>query len=495
MKYLLGYDIGSSSVKAALLEAATGKPVGSVFSPASEMQIASPQTGFAEQEPELWWTELINATKKLKQQYSFKPDEIIAIGIAYQMHGLVCIDKQQRPLRPSIIWCDSRAVDIGNKAFKDLGEAFCLQHLLNSPGNFTASKLKWVKENEPGLYVQIDKVMLPGDYIALKLTGEATTTVSGLSEGIFWDFSNGRVSKELLRYFSIDEKILPPLVPTFGEQGRLHKEAAGQLGLSAGIPVSYRAGDQPNNAFSLNVLEPGEIAATAGTSGVIYGISDQTAYDELSRVNTFAHVNHTDADPRHGILLCVNGTGILNSWLRKNFFAAKSYEAINMGAANAAIGAGGLQFYPFGNGAERILQNKNIGAHLQGLDLNRHQWEDVARAAQEGIVFALQYGAEIMQQMGLHLTTIRAGYANMFLSDVFAATFANISNCSVELYNTDGAMGAARGAGVGAGYYDDFASCFTGMQVIRCIEPQQQAQQQVAAAYQNWKTGLSHLIQ
>jgi len=495
MKYLLGYDIGSSSVKAALLEAATGKPVGTVFSPASEMQIASPRTGFAEQDPELWWSELINATKKLKQQFSFQPDEIIAIGISYQMHGLVCVDKNLKSLRPSIIWCDSRAVDIGNKAFKELGESFCLQHLLNSPGNFTASKLRWVKENEPAIYEQIYKVMLPGDYIGLMLTGEATTTVSGLSEGIFWDFSNGRISKELLDYYSIDEKLLSRLVPTFGEQGRLHKEAAGILGLSAGIPVSYRAGDQPNNAFSLNVLEPGEIAATAGTSGVIYGVSDRADYDEQSRVNSFVHVNHTDEDPRYGILLCVNGTGILNSWLRKNFLAALSYEAINAGAAKAEVGSGGLRFYPFGNGAERILANKNMGGHLQGLDFNRHQWEEVARAAQEGIVFALHYGAEIMQKMGVQLTTIRAGYANMFLSDVFAATFANISNCVVELYNTDGALGAARGAGVGAGYYDDFASCFTGMHVVSRIEPQQQSQQLVAEAYQNWKKGLLNLIQ
>jgi xylulokinase len=437
---------------------------------------------------------LINATKKLKQRFSFQPDEIIAIGISYQMHGLVCIDKNLKSLRPSIIWCDSRAVDIGNKAFSDLGEAFCLQHLLNSPGNFTASKLRWVKENEPAIYDQIYKIMLPGDYIGLKLTGVAATTVSGLSEGIFWDFSNSRISKELLDYYSIDEKLLSTRVPTFGEQGQLHQQAADLLGLSAGIPVSYRAGDQPNNAFSLNVLEPGEIAATAGTSGVIYGVSDKADYDKLSRVNTFVHANHTDKDPRYGILLCVNGTGILNSWLRKNFLSGLSYDAINAGAAKADIGSGGLNFYPFGNGAERILVNKNLGAHLQGLDFNRHQWEQVARAAQEGIVFALHYGAEIMQQMGVSLTTIRAGFANMFLSDVFAATFANISNCTVELYNTDGAIGAARGAGVGAGYYDNFGSCFKGMHVVKRIEPHKQAQQQVAETYQNWKKGLLNLM-
>jgi xylulokinase len=495
MKYLLGFDIGSSSVKAALLEAETGKPIASVFSPPTEMPISSPQAGFAEQDPELWWNELTLATKKLKQQTSFKSDEIIAIGISYQMHGLVCVDKNCKPLRPSIIWCDSRAVEIGQSAFKGIGEKFCLQHFLNSPGNFTASKLKWVMESEPDIYKRIYKIMLPGDYIALKLTGETATTVSGLSEGIFWNFTKKRAAKELLEYYSIDEKILSPLVPTFGDQGHLIADAAAQLGLSAGIPVSYRAGDQPNNAFSLNVLQPGEIAATAGTSGVIYGVTDQANYDELSRVNTFVHVSYAEADPRYGILLCVNGTGILNSWLRKNFFVDASYDSINLAASKISVGSDGLQFYPFGNGAERILANQNPGGHLKGLDFNRHRWEHVARAAQEGIVFALHYGAEIMQRMGVQLNTIRAGYANMFLSDVFASTFANVTNCSVELYNTDGALGAARAAGVGAGYYTNFSECFKGMRVVKTIEPEAGLGQQVTEAYQQWKQGLLHLIQ
>lgn len=495
MKYLLGYDIGSSSVKAALLEASTGKMIASAFSPSSEMQISSPRPGFAEQDPELWWTELIHATQKLKQQSSFQPDDIIAIGISYQMHGLVCIDKAYKPLRPSIIWCDSRAVDIGNRAFAALGETRCLQQFLNSPGNFTASKLKWVKDNEPGIYNNIYRILLPGDYIALKLTGEAVTTVSGLSEGILWNFPKSAIARELLDYYGIAEELIAPQVPTFGQQGRVHAEAARQLGIAAGIPVCYRAGDQPNNAYSLNVLKPGEIAATAGTSGVIYGVTDQANYDPLSRVNTFVHVNHDQSAPRYGILLCINGTGILNSWLRKNCFADLSYEAMNQLAAGAAIGSEGLLFYPFGNGAERVLVNKDPGAFLRGLQFNRHQREHIARAAQEGIVFSLNYGAEIMQQMGIQLATIRAGYANMFLSDVFASTVANVTNCAVELYNTDGALGAARAAGVGAGYYPDFASSFTGMQLIKRIEPQQDRQQQTAEAYQNWKTHLSTLIQ
>ncbi len=494
MKYLLGFDIGSSSVKAALLQADSGKLVASAFSPSHEMEIISVKPGFAEQHPERWWDELINATNMLRKKISYQPDEIISIGISYQMHGLVCVDKNLQPLRPSIIWCDSRAVDFGNDAFEKMGEEFCLKNFLNSPGNFTASKLKWVKENEPEIYSKIYKIMLPGDYIALKLTGNPATTISGLSEGILWNYQTNDISKELLDYYQIDENLLSPIVPTFGEQGRTNKTTFEILGIAEGTPVSYRAGDQPNNAYSLNVIQPGEIAATAGTSGVVYGVTDKAEYDLQSRVNAFVHVNNTDRDKRYGILLCVNGTGILNSWLRKNFMSDLSYDQINHEASKISIGAEGLQFFPFGNGAERVLTNKNITANLKGLQFNTHNRAHVARAAQEGIVFALNYGMEIMKEMGMELKTIRAGHANMFLSEVFAQTFSNVANCVVELYNTDGAVGAARAAGVGAGYYKNFVECFLGMEVIKSIEPEKKSLDQTTDVYQSWKKELLSLI-
>ncbi|MET0298651.1 MAG: FGGY family carbohydrate kinase [Flavitalea sp.] len=491
MKYTLGYDIGSSSVKAALLDIATGKTVAAAFSPENEMLIDAPKTGFAEQDPESWWREAINATNKLRTQVAFKGEEIAGIGISYQMHGLVCVDKNGKSLRPSIIWCDSRAVDIGNKAFASLGDQFCLERFLNSPGNFTASKLKWVKDNQPEIYAQIDKIMLPGDFISLKLTGEATTTVSGLSEGIFWNFPESRVATELLEHYGIDQQLLSKIVPTFGEQGRVSTEAAALLGLAAGTPVSFRAGDQPNNACSLNVLQPGEVAATAGTSGVIYGVIDTVDYDKLSRVNNFVHVNHSDEHPRYGVLLCINGTGSLNSWLKRTFFPDQSYNQLNDIAAKAPIGSDGLRFYPFGNGAERVLENKDPGSSLQGLQFYRHDQSHIARAAQEGIVFALRYGMEVMQEMGLVMKTIRAGHANMFLSNIFATTFANATGCEIELYNTDGASGAARAAGVGCGVFASLEESYKGMEVIRRIEPDSKLQEQTLSAYNDWKKHLS----
>lgn len=491
MKYLLGIDVGSSSVKTALLEIESGSVVASAFSPLVEMPMLSIQPGFAEQDPEMWWEEFLNAYNKLCLKVTFAKDEIAAIGIAYQMHGLVCVDKDLKPLRPAIIWCDSRAVGIGDKAFRELGEKYCLKNYLNSPGNFTASKLRWVRKNEPDLYKQIYKIMLPGDYIGMKLTGEPATTISGLSEGILWNFKKEKIAGDLLKYYNINENLLSAVVPTFGMQGALTDKAAAELNLKPGIPISYRAGDQPNNAFSLNVSQPGEVAATAGTSGVVYGIIDKPNYDPQSRVNTFVHVNHQKKIPRYGVLLCVNGTGILNSWLRKNVFADASYEQINKEAAAIEAGSNELLFYPFGNGAERVLENKDPGATMKGLQFNRHHRGHVARAAQEGIVFALQYGIEIMKEMGMKINTVRAGYANMFLSDVFSNAFVNATGCELELYNTDGAVGAARGAGIGAGIFKDVTEAFATMKKIKTYSPQKELQKIYSTFYRNWKKQLS----
>lgn len=488
--YLLGYDVGSSSVKANLVKIDSGESIAGCFYPKKEMEITARQAGWAEQNPDDWWNNIVNATQELMAKANAKPDQIKAIGISYQMHGLVCVDKDKQVLRPSIIWCDSRAVPYGNKAFAELGEERCLSHLLNSPGNFTASKLAWVKDNEPDIYGQIDKIMLPGDYIAMRMTGETATTASGLSEGIMWDFRNDTYAGFLLDYYGFSHSLLPAIVPTFDIQGQLTRAAAEQLGLKQGIAVSYRAGDQPNNALSLNVLKPGEIAATAGTSGVVYGVSDEIKYDPQSRVNTFAHVNHTKANPRLGVLLCINGTGILNSWMKHNVGGGHTdYTDMNEKAGTVAIGSNGLRMYPFGNGAERMLGNQNPGAKVVNLNFNTHKDAHVFRAAQEGIVFAFNYGIEIMKNTGIRPNVIRAGHANMFLSPVFRDTLAGVTGASIELYATDGAMGAALGAGIGAGVYSP-TEAFKGLKKLYTLEPSASHRQEYLDAYQNWNENL-----
>lgn len=493
-KYLLGYDIGSSSVKAALVEADTGKTVAHAFSPETEMAISSPRPGWAEQDPESWWQEVQHVTARLRERFAFDPDSVAAIGISYQMHGLVLVDENQQVLRPSIIWCDSRAVAIGNEAFGKLGEAFCLEHFLNSPGNFTASKLKWVRDNEPEIYEKIHKFMLPGDFIAMKMSGEIGTTYSGLSEGILWDFLEEQPADALLAHYGIDPGLVATPKATFSVQAHLKEQAAALLGLRPGIPLAYRSGDQPNNAFSLNVLEPGEVAATAGTSGVVYSVSDRNVHDKRSRVNPFAHVNHTPQHKRLGILLCINGTGILNSWVRKNFAEDLSYQEMNLLAAQIPAGAEGLTILPFGNGAERMLENRYTGSVINGLDFNNHQRAHVFRAAQEGIAFAFRYGMEIMQQLGTDTRVIRAGNANMFLSPVFREALSSLTGATIELYDTDGAVGAARGAGVGAGIYASPSEAGKFLKRINLIEPQPACSEALEDAYQVWKTELQQKL-
>lgn len=493
--YLLGFDVGSSSIKASLIDSELGTLVASATSPDTELAINAPKPGWAEQHPETWWEHVKLATSRILSKSGINPKDISAIGISYQMHGLVLVDEQKQVLRPSIIWCDSRAVQIGEKAFESIGGETCLSHMLNSPGNFTASKLRWVKENEPDIYRRIHKFMLPGEYIAMKLTDAIVTTPSGLSEGIFWDFKDQGTAQLVLDEYGIDPALIPDIKPTFSVQGELTASAARELGLSAGTPISYRAGDQPNNALSLNVLNPGEIAATAGTSGVVYGVTDQANYDPKSRVNTFVHVSHTQDAPRYGILLCINGTGIMNSWLKHNVMAPdEDYEKMNALAQAIAPGAEGLSVIPFGNGAERSLENRETGAAIHGLQLNTHTKGHMLRAAQEGIVFALRYGIDIIRDMGVTISSVRAGDANMFLSPLFRQAFATVTDSVVELYNTDGAQGAARGAGIGAGIFPDAKSAFAGLTAKQTIEPDPASAAAYTDAYGNWSDVLAMIM-
>ncbi|RFM26355.1 xylulokinase [Deminuibacter soli] len=483
---LLGIDLGTSSIKVSVVDAATQQCIAAAQYPDYETPVIVAEHGWAEQSPDTWWEHVQQAILKAHATKKYNPHDIAAIGIAYQMHGLVIVNKQQQVLRNAIIWCDSRAVTYGNAAFDALGADYCLPHLLNSPGNFTAAKLAWVKANEPAVYDQVAQLMLPGDFIALRLTGAATTSASALSEGIFWDFTTNSVSGELMQYFGFSNSMIPVQKNVFAEHGLLSADVAATLQLKPGIPVAYKAGDQPNNALSLNVLQPGEVAATAGTSGVIYGVSDALTYDPLSRVNTFAHVNHTAQAQRLGVLLCINGTGILNRWVRDNW--KTSYTEMNEQAAAIPAGSNGLLVMPFGNGAERMLENRLPGAQFNNIDLNTHTPAHIFRAAQEGIAFAFRYGLDIMRASGMNPSVIRAGKANMFLSSVFTEAFVNATNVPVELYNSDGSVGAALGAGIGAGIFASEKEAFAMAQPLALIEPN--AQEVYGDLYNSWKSLL-----
>ena len=487
---LLGYDLGTSSVKACLMDAATGKVLATDFYPHQEAPIKSLQPGWAEQAPEDWWTRVVEATKSVMAMAKIDPKDIKAIGISYQMHGLVMVDKAGKVIRDSIIWCDSRGVPYGEKASAELGDENIMPHILNRPGNFTATKLAWVKENEPEKFDRIWKIMLPGDYVAWRMTGNCLTNPEGLSEYMLWDFRDNGPARILMDYFGYPVDILPEVVPTFSNQGGLTAEAAAELGLAPGTPITYRAGDQPNNALSLNVFEPGEVAATAGTSGVVFGINNRVDYDPQSRVNNFAHVNHTAEDPRIGVMTCISGTGILNSWMKRNVAAPDcSYDMMNELAAKSPVGSRGVTILPFGNGAERVLKNQDPGASFHGIRFNINDRNDLLRAAQEGIVFAVMYGMEVMEGIGMQINKIHAGHANMFLSPVFRDTLASVSGADIVLFDTDGSAGAARGAGIGAGIYDNRDQAFASLKQIDVIHPTVDRQPYVDA-FARWKNIL-----
>ena len=486
-RYLLGLDVGSSSVKASVVDSIDGKCCGTSFFPKQEAPIKALRAGWAEQAPNDWWQYAKDAIGECLGKASVAGSDIAAIGISYQMHGLVCVDKQLNVLRDSIIWCDSRAVAYGERAFQDLGAEKCLGNLLNSPGNFTAAKLAWVRENEPDIYHNIYKVMLPGDNIAMKLSGEVSTTISGLSEGMMWDFGNKCVADFLLDYYGIARNLVADIVPTFGIQSKVNTQAAKETGIAEGTPICYRAGDQPNNALSLNVFNPGEVASTAGTSGVVYGVSGVLGYDTKSRVNTFAHVNYSQECDRLGILLCINGTGILNAWARRNIAADMSYGEMNDAAASVPVGAEGVSILPFGNGAERMLENREPGCSIHGLNFNKHDRRHLLRAAQEGIVFAFCQGMDIMRQMGMDVSKIHAGNANMFLSPLFREALAATSGATIELYDTDGSIGAARGAGIGCGIYADHNEAFATLERKAVITPDESKMAAYQDAFDRWK--------
>ncbi len=490
--YYLGIDLGSSSIKVALVKSDTGEEVTVVQEPEEEMSMYAEYSGWAEQDPEIWWNHVCKGIQRIKTTQNIDAKDIIGVGIAYQMHGLVVVDKEGNPLRKSIIWCDSRAVDIGSKAYHDIGETKCDGHLLNSPANFTASKLAWVKRNEPDVFAKVDKFMLPGDYIAFRLSNTINSTVSGLSEGVFWDFKTDTISQDVLAYYDIPEAIVPELVPTFGTQSTVSTLGAQQSGLAEGTPILYRAGDQPNNALALNVFNVGEIAATGGTSGVVYAITDNLSVKETARVNNFAHVNYGENNQKNiGKLLCVNGAGIQYRWLLNNL-SVSSYDEMNTLADTVEIGANGVQIIPFGNGAERMLDNKEVGTRILNLNLNRHSKAHLCRAALEGIAFAFVYGIEIMKSDGIKATVMKAGNDNLFRSALFSNAIATLTGQDIEIYNTTGAIGAARACAIPEKGYDTFSS-FMEHDYIKTYHPTEH-KTDYQKAYEKWKHELESII-
>jgi xylulokinase len=485
----IGFDIGSSFVKAALVEVETGKPIARARVPEVEIPMEAQQLGWAEQHPNLWWQYLCEATQKLLTETDINAEQISSIGISYQMHGLVLVDRDLNPLRKSIIWCDSRATSYGEKAFEKLGKGYCKDHLLNSPGNFTASKLAWVIENEPELYQKAYKLMLPGDFLAAKLSGIPQTTITGLSEGIFWDFKNDQASQALFDHYQIDQSLVPEVVDNFTVQATVSNAGAQATGLKEGTPITYRAGDQPNNAYTLGARKAGDVVATGGTSGVVYALTDQLSGNELTKVNTFAHVNYQPQQKMFGKLLNLNGAGIQYRWLHQ-LMGEVGYEKLNEMAQQAPIGSNGLQVFPFGNGAERMLDNKVVNGHISNINFNIHDNNHMVRATLEGIAFAMIYGIEILKNDGVDIENLKVGNDNLFLSDVFSKTIADTLGISIQMLEATGAEGAAK-ASISNPHQTQNND---NINITKTIKPNPKLQVESIASFEKWKTQLLNNI-
>ncbi len=492
--YAIGYDIGSSSVKAALVNLSNGKTVDVVQYPKVEMAITAPFPNWAEQDPKLWWDAVCKTSHELIDKNPGVRNEIKSIGISYQMHGLVLVDKNLKVLRPAIIWCDSRTNQIGKDLSKSLGEKYCFENLLNQPGNFTASKLKWVIENEPEVFKKTQKVLLPGDFIAMKLSGAVNTTVSGLSEGTFWDFKNHKVAEQLMNAINADTDVIPEVLDTFSEHGKISRKASKETGLPVNTPITYRAGDQPNNALSLGVFEPGDIAATGGTSGVVYGVTDLLLNGPNSGINSFAHVNHSKEHPRIGQLLCINGAGSQYAWIRNQLLGLNTtYADMEKLISPIPIGSEGLRIIPFGNGAERMINNQQTGAQINNLQFNIHSKNHMIRSALEGIAFSFVYGIQLLSDLGINLKNIKVGNDNLFQSEIFSSTIVNLLNCEIQMQDTTGAIGAALASGKAIGAFSDLLEAFSHNQIIKTYKAQNN-HKAYYDAYEDWKKDLNKLI-
>ena len=312
-----------------------------------------------------------------------------------------------------------------------------------------------------------------------------------LSEGMLWDYKENKVADWLLDYYGINREMTPTIVENFSRQGILSQKAAQETALPMGIPLVYRAGDQPNNALSLNVLKPGEVAATGGTSGVFYAVTAMSS-GKSTRVNNFIHVNHNEKNPRIGKLLNINGAGVQYRWLLNNI-GGESYERMNNKAAQIAIGSEGLVILPFGNGAERMFNNKNIGTHFLNMNLNIHTSSHLFRAALEGIAFSFVFGMECLKEDDATISVIRAGNDNLFRSEIFSNTVATLIGHEIEIYNTTGAVGAARAVGLIDGDFEKFGNKITQNDYVMTYKPAKENTPYIAA-YQNWKKELQIML-
>lgn len=486
MAYLLGIDIGTSGTKTVLFDEA-GNTIASAL---GEYPLYQPNVGWAEQDPEDWWKATFSTIKAVLGKSGVNPSDVKGVGLSGQMHGAVLLDKDNQVLRKAIIWCDQRSSAECDQITSIIGKERLIEITANPAlTGFTASKVMWVKNNEPEIFEKVKKILLPKDYIRFKLTGEFATEVSDASGMQFMDIPKRKWSSEVLDKLGIDKGLLGDVYESQEVSGKVHKAAAELTGLKEGTPVVGGAGDQAAGAVGNGIVRPGVISSTIGTSGVVFAFSENVSIDPKGRVHTFCH-----AVPNTWHIMGVTqGAGLSLKWFRDNFCIEEKRTAELMGidpyvlmdqeADRVEAGCSGLIYLPYMMGERTPHLDPNAKGVFFGLSA-KHEKQDMLRAVMEGVVYSLKDCLEIIKEMGVDVSEVRAsgggGKSKLWRqmqSDVFGTEITTINS------SEGGALGVALLAGVGTGVYSSVPEA---CDAIIKVKTRQAADMALNAKYQKF---------
>ena len=498
MQTLLGIDLGTTGVKAALFAADDGRVVSSAF---VEYPLYHPQPGWAEQHPADWWQATLTAIRVCLAEGAVggvQPPDVAGVGLSGQMHGVVLLDEQGQVLRPCIIWADQRSEAEARWMTERVGAARLIE-LVSNPAltGFSAPKLLWIRDNEPELFARARTMLLPKDYIRYRLTGTMAMEISDAAGTCLLNVKEGEWSREVLAAIEVDPSLLPPVVPSDAVSGTITEAVAAQTGLPAGTPVAGGGADNACGAVGNGVVQAGLALVSIGTSGVVLAHSDVPQVDmsgPVPRVHTFNH-----AMPRAWYLMGVTqGAGLSLRWLRDNiglperalerWTGLDAYELLAKEAESVPPGSDGLLFLPYLQGERTPHLDPYARGGWIGLTAS-HDRRYLVRSVLEGVAFSLKDCFTIIQEQGLHIEQVRAtgGGAK---SLVWRQIIADILGVELVITNAQEgpAFGAALLAGVASGVYASVQeACTMTVRIAERTEPRKETVGVYDEAYETYR--------
>jgi xylulokinase len=479
---LLGIDVGTGGTRAVVVD-----DDGHVVASATEEHapFASPHAGWAEQDPGDWWRACAIAVRAALDRT--ERGAIAAVGLSGQMHGAVVLDQRGDVLRPSLIWCDQRTGAQCGAIVERIGEARLIE-LTSNPAltAFTLPKLLWLRDHEPETWRGVRTVLLPKDYVRLRLTGERATDAADASGTLLFDVANRRWSTAMLDAAELDERLFPDVFESPEVTGRVSAAGAEATGLAEGTPVVAGAGDQAAGAVGMGVVQPGVVSATIGTSGVVFAATDRPARDPLGRVHTFCHAIRD----RWHVMGVTQAAGLSLRWFEERFGAGvddgrDAYERLCDEAASVPPGADGVIWAPYLLGERTPHLDPDARAALVGLTAN-HGRAHVIRAILEGVAFSLRDTLTIFDEMAVPVRAIRLGGGGA-RSPLWQQVQADAYGREVEVLEAEegAAYGAAILAGVGAGVWPSVdAACDAVVRVAGRVVPDTEATATLGVRYE-----------